>query len=386
MPRSDSELHAWDIYAKELQPLGYGYPLWHPEPSPEHGEVQLGDVGCVRNGRFEFLFNCMCAADEPINARGVPRHFRVFEPPSDPVTTPNVIMDPLLLAGSARTTDVDGGASFRYVCLVSARFPTQAHPYVVYSAGSVAHANGKSTYHQEKQTGAYLALKRPPLQTVLHGAGAITAYMCTHYQDWYRFAVQTRGLKVDVQDLLFVSGFVKTSVWALGAFKDARSAADFKLDGGAMFTPAISLAANAGFSKSERSLAPAPRLRSGPQERLSLKEDVLCGTPNDQCLFLQYYHLKPRVPIVNWFMRVERPYGIQTMSLEVKPVYRRSYDGENVQDPSDDDSAPSQDSEPELDSPLTPNGGSSVEEDALDFILQVRRIAADPGVGYRPVC
>ncbi|KAI0707092.1 hypothetical protein C8Q76DRAFT_747948 [Earliella scabrosa] len=73
---------AWDIYAKELLPLGYGHPLWGPEPSLEFGEVHLGDVGYLREGRFCFLFNALKPADSPAHeALGVPEDFQIFKPP-----------------------------------------------------------------------------------------------------------------------------------------------------------------------------------------------------------------------------------------------------------------------------------------------------------------
>ena len=67
-----------DIYAEQLIPLGYGYPLWQPEPT-KHGEVLIGDVGFISGGCFYRLFNAMLPQDDPINARGVPEEFQVLE-------------------------------------------------------------------------------------------------------------------------------------------------------------------------------------------------------------------------------------------------------------------------------------------------------------------
>ncbi|KAI0707098.1 hypothetical protein C8Q76DRAFT_747972 [Earliella scabrosa] len=71
-------LAPWDIYARSLEPLGYGYPLWGPEPSSEFGEVRLGDVGYIQRGHFCFLFNTMLEATHPVNMRGVPDAFETF--------------------------------------------------------------------------------------------------------------------------------------------------------------------------------------------------------------------------------------------------------------------------------------------------------------------
>ena len=70
---------AWDIYAQQLMHLGHGHALWGPEPSPNLGEVHIGDVGYLRDGCFNLLFNAMLPADDPVNSkRGVPEDFEVF--------------------------------------------------------------------------------------------------------------------------------------------------------------------------------------------------------------------------------------------------------------------------------------------------------------------
>ena len=55
---SSREFYPPSVYAKQLARLGYGYPLWFPEPEDGH-EVQLGDVGFIDGGRFRRLFNAM---------------------------------------------------------------------------------------------------------------------------------------------------------------------------------------------------------------------------------------------------------------------------------------------------------------------------------------
>ena len=119
MPPPTSKLKAWDIYSKELRDLGFGHPLWVPEPSPEAGEVQLGDVGYLSQGKFCFLFNCMRDADHPVNRKGVPEGFKVFVPPDGPgeesaKSIRNCIMDRMLVSGHARSTNFEASASIWY--------------------------------------------------------------------------------------------------------------------------------------------------------------------------------------------------------------------------------------------------------------------------------
>lgn len=46
------------VYAEQLRSLRCGEPLWQPEP-PDDGEVAIGDVGFIDDGRFARLFNAI---------------------------------------------------------------------------------------------------------------------------------------------------------------------------------------------------------------------------------------------------------------------------------------------------------------------------------------
>ena len=63
-----SSYKAWDIYAKQLSPKGYGYPLLYPEHPNEQGYVpaQIGDVGLIIEGKFTPFFNVV-NRDSPLN-------------------------------------------------------------------------------------------------------------------------------------------------------------------------------------------------------------------------------------------------------------------------------------------------------------------------------
>ena len=107
---------AYDIYAEQLWNLGYGHPLWSPEPCSQHGEVQLGDIGYLRDGEFCFLFNCMKEANDPVNAlKGVPHNFAVFRPPLAPRFRSNVITQNHLHSSNIRYLSVSAGAAAGYV-------------------------------------------------------------------------------------------------------------------------------------------------------------------------------------------------------------------------------------------------------------------------------
>ena len=67
---------AYDIYSEQLRELYRGHALYHPEPSPDEGPVEIGDVGYTKQGTFCRLFNASRAADDPVQLYGVPEGFQ----------------------------------------------------------------------------------------------------------------------------------------------------------------------------------------------------------------------------------------------------------------------------------------------------------------------
>lgn len=110
----------WTIYARQLFPLSYGHPLWGPEPCLTFGEVQLGDVGFLKDGHFSLLFNAIQSADHPVNSlRGVPEGFRVLDVPEHMIKRrPNEITQPLLHSKSLQAVSIAAGASIRSIFLI----------------------------------------------------------------------------------------------------------------------------------------------------------------------------------------------------------------------------------------------------------------------------
>lgn len=64
-------------YADQLTSLGFGLPLWHPEPG-RNEQVEIGDVGFLHDGQFIRLFNVTRPTHDPLNAKGTPKHFDVL--------------------------------------------------------------------------------------------------------------------------------------------------------------------------------------------------------------------------------------------------------------------------------------------------------------------
>ena len=63
------------IYADELIPRGYGYPLWCPEGLPNTDIPRIGDVGYVSAGSFVRLLNVMEPKDSGMYEGGPPKDY-----------------------------------------------------------------------------------------------------------------------------------------------------------------------------------------------------------------------------------------------------------------------------------------------------------------------
>ncbi|KAI0762346.1 hypothetical protein C8Q74DRAFT_1206767 [Fomes fomentarius] len=272
---------AWDIYARELLPLGYGYPLWGPEPDGACGEVRLGDVGYIWEGHFNFLFNCTLGGDDPVNLRkGVPNDFEIFSPPcSEPIQRPDEITATTLNSRSVRVDNVSMGLSAG-------------------QAGVAATAGIR--FMCQEESGAVLLLKRPGHKTYLDCGLYIKRYLKRNLQSWYVFATDRLGIDLEDKDIIFVYGFTKTTVWAEAAFRSGGSDVGLVLSGGAL-VPSVS-----GDIEISRMRASKPSVisRSGPLARVAEWDNVSSTDETfDQCIFLNFYKMKKRRVLPDFIIR-----------------------------------------------------------------------------------
>ena len=67
----------YDIFRERLaiKYPAFGHALWEPD-----SRVQVGDVGFIREGKFERLFNALLPADDPSHELGVPEYHEPLVP------------------------------------------------------------------------------------------------------------------------------------------------------------------------------------------------------------------------------------------------------------------------------------------------------------------
>ncbi len=291
---------AHETYAKNLWPLGHGHALWCPEPSLLFGEVRLGDVGYLRDGHFLFIFNAMRNAADPVNQRGVPEDFEPFVPPDTPGTVqycPDQITQQELHSRGMRSIAASAGISARYECEQDCLRGSTLTQGSCSSTGASATASFR--YQCTTTSGALLYLRDHGHKTFFDCDRHIKKYMSTHVTSWYQFTTRRLGIDLEEKDLIFISGFTKTSIWAEVAFHNSQSNGELVVNGGCL-APLISGELRVSTSQcvdaavSSR-IGPANRIAESPANRIA--ESNASGTDPDkydQCIFLNYHKAKRR--------------------------------------------------------------------------------------------
>lgn len=239
------------VYADQLVGKGYGLPLWQPDP-PREGEIQIGDVGVLDDGRFIRLFNAMQNARHILNINGVPKGFKQLH-----------IKDKAIQSSQ---TFLPAGAIFNHrtmSCNVS-------------GGGSVAALNVGAEYKFScsDDRAAVAILKGCGSQSKVLAHRKIIEYIAAHCDSWVPFA-DDLDITTSVEDIIFVSGWVKTHEWALAACTANAQSHSLSFE-----VPIGGFAAATFCVEASNALYPSVDQRSGPPEQ---------STESDQCLFLRYY-------------------------------------------------------------------------------------------------
>ena len=308
--------HAWTIYANQLFPQGYGYPLWQPDPDPTAArEVQIGDVGWLDNGGFFQLFNARTKEQESQMHADVPEGFVPFDPPNLIVSGPTkseTAIPPLCsqtvetfnASGSAQATTYVLGLPPPDVSSISdavARRTRHSGPIALASAG------GSFSFKCTDNQGALLMFSPAAYSTEIKSKRHIVNYMREHFTSWVQFA-EKYGLDIKEHEILFVCGTTKTARWAVTAFKgnykkkEGVISADIGSAGELSMSVSIS---NQSLPQTHRKVGPSrpvpanvPLLTAPDSGESSAETAGAAEEPTDQSIFIHYYHMKRRI---GWF-------------------------------------------------------------------------------------
>ncbi|KAI0673302.1 hypothetical protein C8Q78DRAFT_716000 [Trametes maxima] len=279
----------WDIYAEQLTPLRYGYPLWVPDPSPGKPPVQLGDVGWIREGQFLPLFNVFRDADDNQPRGAVPSGFTPLNLSDITVEGPREkISQKVVCSRSIRQNDVSGG--------VGASGPSPSFPSW----------NVEFAFRCREDSGAFLVPYPSVMAHDILSKLRIEAYILSNFDSWLDFANSTLELGLKEEDLRFVCGRKMTIRWAVAAFQGRYRNKSGSITGA---LGAVTGSANLSMTISDESL-PASHYRVGPPDPVPggsqptlLPEDGDSSNsppaPSDvfnQCVFIHYYKRKKRLP------------------------------------------------------------------------------------------
>ncbi|KAH9853261.1 WD40 repeat-like protein [Lenzites betulinus] len=276
---------AYNIYAQQLLPRKHGYPLWHPEHT-KFGEIQIGDVGYLREGAFYRLFNATAPEDEK-QKYGVPTAYHPFIIKEYLLNQTQDVIKANLVSSSVTSYDISG------------------------SAGTTLQAVGAGLkFTCEREHGAFVFVKPAADRWQMHRSKSLALYIRTNIDSWYHFATDVCDLEIARDEIIFVSGVVKTADWGLGAF--LRQGAEGEVSFQANLGPFAQGSFN--FSRSHKSagvvewrtkpdgasVSPAPSVRSGStSDTLASSSSTSLAlqrthsdTRKDQSLFLRYFKTK----------------------------------------------------------------------------------------------
>ncbi|CCM01072.1 uncharacterized protein FIBRA_03120 [Fibroporia radiculosa] len=171
--------HAWNAYARQLLPLGFGHPLFFPEPSRKQGQIELGDVGWIVRGSFRRLLNVTKPATDPVN------RFRHLGHPIQtlPIESQRVAYNPAFIQNDM-------------LCNQSVTHPIR----------------WRSLSRATKLNDATLVLPEHAAAMEIAEHGAMVDHIRRNYDYWHHLA-SSAGLALAKGELIFVSGWAKACAY-----------------------------------------------------------------------------------------------------------------------------------------------------------------------------
>jgi len=250
----------YEIYAELLKHLGRGHPLFEPSRPPDDFEVELGDVGYLKNGAFHRLFNPMLLSNDPRNRKyGVPDEFAPMYTfgPIPAMTYPYHIPPGTMLTSRSmrqiRQTE-EGSMTVTFECT--------------------------------EDRGAVLILRQGAIREEAVSTDRMERYMRDNIDKWLDFGTRVLNLPLQISDFVFVSGYIKAPEWAIALYPGGGKLGRFSCRAGQ------ALADNAGSPFTPVAGYTAPLFKYGSFQG---EPDPIPWATADQCIFLNYYRRKRRL-------------------------------------------------------------------------------------------
>lgn len=201
---------AWDIYPKELAIYGYGVALWQPNPPsvnerPNYEKIEVGDIGTIRSGQFQLLFNVFLDGTHPRQTKGVPVSFTPLLPPIMRYRDPGEVLREV--APYRGDLDVMPLKSDN-ISYVSASASASAAPGPI-----PLQAGAQFTFKLSKKSGGLLLFHKPAMRYEMEDTGPLEIYVRRNYKSWMTWVREELQWSVDLSDLHIVTGVIRTSEW-----------------------------------------------------------------------------------------------------------------------------------------------------------------------------
>ncbi|KAF8258109.1 hypothetical protein EI94DRAFT_1192483 [Lactarius quietus] len=250
----------YDIFRHHLllKYPAYGHALWEPSRVYSHSAVEVGDVGFIRQGRFNRLFNVLLPAEDPSHENyGVPEYHEQ-------------------LKLHMKTQIIPGALSPNNLC--SAKV-TMGSPSRVMAAGP--DSPPEVVFSCRRKPGAVLSLPAQARCEDTVALGDFGKWMIEHIDRWFAW-VRKLGVGIsEMEDIVLVTGTHRARSWTNVAFPGDQEDAQVSF-GVNVATRGDIVAVNWKFSHEDTRGAV---LNCGPNGE---------GLPEDQCIFIRGFRVTRR--------------------------------------------------------------------------------------------
>lgn len=294
----------WDIYARQLIPLGYGYPLLYPEHPNEHGHgpADIGDVGVIVEGKFTPFFNVV-NKESPLN---IVSNQRSYAKKPDFVQlmlysemldrTDIRISEGIVRNEEEKTLNLEGGGGVgECVILTLCSFSLTNATTLSASGTTGVGVGGNIRVGSSKQEGACLVLKTPGVgRRILPGCQAFRRYAIEQERHWSKY-FKSMDYDHTIPGITLITGVITTTAWGIAAYTGGTEVREIN------FNAPVGMLASAGAKiLFQNKNLPNMTLREGPStlpERLKGTLEADSRDPaatGDQNVFLQFVRIRYR--------------------------------------------------------------------------------------------